>query len=486
MASPTSTAQRGADFIHYNPRDSRTGNTSEHDSESGSDYDSDGSENEDITSKKTDISVKECLDMTLQDIRAGKLDLRVPEQLEQFESDFGDVLTGQTDDTHELTALHILADTKKDQLPESSRLKPLVELLVKRPENLLARKARGGFTAIFVAIWQKKDRMVRWMCTAAHPHTDAILKIKNHEGKNCLHEAIESRSKCADILVQYAEPDTLCARDQNGNSVLHLAVQYEQCRKEQLPIIQAMVAKCDKLMSMPGGGLFNNARNSPYRHHIETCEVAEAERGRRQKEDEKKRMKEELDKARDKEKGNDKAKDNPTSRGHAELDDGNVRDNSRKHHKTRTRFGDGQDMAGIRRRGTGNLDNDALGTLGGYDPELIQSKYGTRPTEDSSTRSTQLVDYQEGEAGRKREADQGGKKSGQTTKPSSSKQTNKGDQSSRVNEETIKPIRHFLKLHYLRERGHDAALEILYGRDTTSGMILTPPPPCGTVLVCTH
>lgn len=109
-----------------------------------------------------------------------------------------------------------------------------------------------------------------------------LLHISDSDGKNCLHhifvlpplspiikiQEISKRKKQSLKrglkFVPQAKPETLAAKDKEGNTPIHYAMDYRQCfgrAKEYVEMFQNMVLKGDK--AMEANGAFNNKDESP-------------------------------------------------------------------------------------------------------------------------------------------------------------------------------------------------------------------------------
>ncbi|KAI1156417.1 hypothetical protein F4825DRAFT_475545 [Nemania diffusa] len=392
--------------------------------------------------------------------------------LEQIEHDINldrEHLAAATDDKDNPTVLHILAGSKKDDLPAIAKLRPLVEFLILHPKDLMAQIDRAGCTPLHRAIEEGKKDLVELMCQV-HPEINNILSIQSHQNNNCLHIAIKDEVEFLPFLIQHAAPQTLCAKDSNGNTPLHLAVQFDHCKPNQLRIIQIMVAKCDGMMKESEETYnsdersiltYNDSQLSPYLHHVKSCEAAEADKIRRRQARHAKTEKT----ARDRNKAGLNRGDGPSGKD----------DRARRRIAPPDTPGAPRDE---RRETTGELKPPSRSSTALIEPSggAYSMDYGGReiglgsshtPTHPESSRyyntRTIVVDDQNLASGAlslyyEMDTAANGSEKGSRTKPS---------------KESIQEIRLFLKQHYLRERNHDAALDILYGRNTTSGESLS-------------
>ncbi|KAI1460617.1 hypothetical protein F4805DRAFT_416485 [Annulohypoxylon moriforme] len=187
------------------------------------------------------------------------------------------------------TLLHLIAESSRKQLPPAEKMKHLITELVQLPDNLLVQQDDNGKTPLFCAITNRRDGLVELMCQA-HYNIDNILKIPKSAGQrsaNCIHEAIMKRSSSTNghllkTLLGRAKADTLLAKEENGLTPLHLAVEYNRCDDSQLEIVQALVEGCESVLDMtydhPEKGPL-----SPYLYHEFTHQEAKEKHARERK-----------------------------------------------------------------------------------------------------------------------------------------------------------------------------------------------------------
>ncbi|RBA15540.1 hypothetical protein FPRO05_12614 [Fusarium proliferatum] len=256
-------AEPDYDLVHVEAdAASKAGDGSSEDS--GSD-DEDGDEDE----EGEEASVKDMLTQVLKEIRSGELDLTDTKKLATFTTHRGPVLARQTGDRDQPTALHIMARENKKKLPNlDDKMEPLIKFLCQQ-KNYLEIKDRSGHTSLFLAIEQRKKTLVQWMCDA-HPDISSIIAIVGNKGMNCIHIGISKRIKFLDLLINKAATEALAAKDDHGNTPLHLAVGYENCKREQLEYVEMMLEKGDRAIFNSTNGDFNKANLSPYMWHKES------------------------------------------------------------------------------------------------------------------------------------------------------------------------------------------------------------------------
>ncbi|KAL7824067.1 hypothetical protein V8C26DRAFT_384764 [Trichoderma gracile] len=415
-----------------------------------SDEESDSDEEEGEITSRGGKPVKELLEEVLKDIRDGARDLTNESQLKAFKASGGDghYLASNTTDARQPTALHIMAAMDKKELPKlDGKMEPLIKFLVEHENDLLRIQDRSGHTPLFLAIEAKKEKMVQWMCDS-HPKISDILGISSNDKDkmNCLHIGVDKRVKFLDLLIDKAEPATLAAKDGDGNTPLHLAVEYKKCKKEQLDIIQKIIAKSDAAVQRTENGDFNNDGLSPYLHHKENCRKALA----RAKEKERKLAKDE--KAREK--------------GARARPDGGDADASRQNKEAIPKPQGPAAPAAPGEQGPDpssrpdrrpNIQVDSSRTkYGGKSQPLVNVNspaVATAPqlgNRDEKTPASRVADTL-------------------AVKPAAdTRSVTDGGHKSRIDEATLRGVERLLKLHYLRSRSYNAAMEILYGRNTTS------------------
>ncbi|PYI33496.1 hypothetical protein BP00DRAFT_117362 [Aspergillus indologenus CBS 114.80] len=175
------------------------------------------------------------------------------------------------------TLLHYLVEGARDK--RFSRYEPLVEHLVRRYPVLLARKDHSERTVLSWAIQKKRISLVRCIC-ANHPQINQVIAVQGLHARNCLHVAIHEEAAPALILelINKASLEALLALDDKGNTPLHLAVAYERCTDAGLSVVKALIDRCDKALDAQTS---TTNRLSPYRYHLYTRTEAEAKMSRR-------------------------------------------------------------------------------------------------------------------------------------------------------------------------------------------------------------
>ena len=224
------------------------------------------SDDEDVQSIFTAIKDK---------IGQNKINLRDPEKLEEFVNKYGDYLGESTSEDHDgKTLLHLLVEPATDQ--DFDKYEPLVRLIVTEyPEILDECDSRANETPLYCAISKRRNELVRLMCNT-HTDINSVLRIMCSSNKDtCVHAAI-SKSVAPELalfLISKASEEVLCLQDSDGNTPLHIAVEYKRCSKEQLQIVELLARRCKESMHKRSLG---EACLSPYLYHVRTRKEAQA------------------------------------------------------------------------------------------------------------------------------------------------------------------------------------------------------------------
>lgn len=411
------------------------------------DRDEAGSESDTTTDdeEKSVVSVNKKFKDIMNDLKNGSFDPCDAAKLEHFAAHNASYL-GQkmTADSDHNTLLHLLVVEAKDKV--INKYKPLVKLLIDRHPNLLGEKDSNEKTPLYIAISKKRDKLVRFMCDIHHK-IDDILSIPCYRCKNCLHIAVQKDiPKLATFLISRASEGTLCAKDDKGNTPLHLAVDYKRCTDAQLGIVHALTLQCDRAM---------DARTSapdafsPFRYHEHTR--AGAKTAKEKEKESSQRKKDEASAA-----GMD---------GLAEKDAVGVKP------KFATQALDmkTQKPVGPKEQGAEtdktNMSNEAplrkYGGAGGI--------YSGSGLMGGGYRNAGL----EFESSIEGLVNSNGKGSNPRTPvmPIANPRQEREKEKAKVTEESAAAIRDYLKLHYMRTRNHDETVDFLYGRNQGESLL---------------
>ncbi len=403
-----------------------------------------------------EVSVKKKFEEILRILKSDKYDLTDQTKLDHFATVYANFLgRTTTGDSDQKTLLHLLVEDAKDKVFD--KYKPLVKLLIDRHTDLLKVKDSNDKTSLYSAISKKREKLVRFICSTC-PNIDAILEIPCYHSENCIHVAIRRNvtPKLAVSLIKDAGEKTLCAKDDKGNTPLHLAVAYERCTKAQLEIVKALIQQCDKAMDerTEAPDFF-----SPYRYHEHTH--AEA-----------KRVAEDEAKKAAKEKEKDAARGRKDEGGAAGGDGPGGKDIASTKFKVVTQGKDGKAPNPVMAKGLGNTSSEApsrkyegpgetysraggAGT-GGYKSAGLGPGSGEPPRFGLNSRT--FTFGLGGSDGKEPDL-----KSPAVPKESRRKEREKEEM--KVTEESANVIRTYLKLHCMRTRSHDKAVDFLYGRN---------------------
>jgi ankyrin repeat protein len=231
------------------------------DEDDDDEHDDDGNDDSD-----EEINLRRRFDQIRADIRAGEQRLD-GSRLSSFAAHHGDMLGNTTSDIDNTTLLHLLIEDTKNE--NFDRYKPLITLLIQRYPELLGKRDGNEKTPLYLAASKKNLKLIRTVCEAhieAGGDIDAVLSVPCLHLRNCLHAAImrQAMPKLALYLIRKAGKRSLLAQDDEGRTPLHLAVEYKRCTEAQLEVVQVMISAADEAIDMR---TYTQEPLSPYRHH---------------------------------------------------------------------------------------------------------------------------------------------------------------------------------------------------------------------------
>lgn len=337
------------------------------------------------------------------------------------------------------TALHllpnILANSPKMSRQSDKSIKALVEFLVKYEGGCLMRETAEytGFTPLHEAITHSDRPLVRWICQAYDNIDEILCKPSNYHKQNCVHLAIATRNeKLASFLINLATPETLAAKDENGNTCLHLAAAHGAFDLGQLEIVRAIIDISDSHVRERDRGDLNNDCRSPFLHHLVTFEEAERKQ---------------------------------TEALALERQHGTKVDRKQLLVQT-TQFaltGGKGNEANIQSELPEKIDSAvAFSSPIDKDSPSVQEHHGKNVAPD-----TGLINGKQEQSLVKRPLES---RRDEEARPALQKLEEKPTENFKLSEE----ISTFLKKHYLRSRGHDAVLDIIHGTNNDRGMCCPP------------
>ena len=206
--------------------------------------------------------------------KAVNSDLSTEEARQNFSSLFGSCFRMRG--TQSYSILHTLA---AGYLSDQSYEKyiPLIDLLVENDPGLPSQQDEDGKTALHLAVKHEHSKAATHLCEKVNCDPD-WLGLPQKDGDTCLHIAIRKNLACAENMVKRivakdanAAKKILSARGVEGNTPLHIAVEYEKCRKGQDKFVQLLLNASDSAL-----GLENNPHGSsksgfsPLRYHQDT------------------------------------------------------------------------------------------------------------------------------------------------------------------------------------------------------------------------
>lgn len=176
--------------------------------------------------------------------------------------------------------LHMLAEAGPKSLPYK-RIAVLVEALIPKKGakvDLLEQRDSDDKTPLYCAIFSRHDKLAKAMCQL-HPDIDKVIGVKTKRVANALHLALQQQTAPKDddlikLLIQKSSQKTLCDKDENLLTPLHLAVDFSRCYDGHLEIVETLVNRCPAALDETYKN--GNTRLSPYRYLEATFQDAKA------------------------------------------------------------------------------------------------------------------------------------------------------------------------------------------------------------------
>lgn len=190
-------------------------------------------------------------------------------------SDEYNYLDRMTNDHNAKNLLHMIAEKGYSR---ESPLRPLVKHLISHHQDLIGQVDNPGITPLRAAIMAGIASLVSDMCSACgDENLNVVLAIQDSKGNNCLHEAMLRKGKNAiriarKLISRVRNTKTLRAQNNDHNTPLHIAVEWERCTKSQMDVVCALVRACDAALDVNVG----TAELSVYRYHEKTRREAKA------------------------------------------------------------------------------------------------------------------------------------------------------------------------------------------------------------------
>jgi hypothetical protein len=121
-------------------------------------------------------------------------------------------------------------------------------------------------TPLFVAVYKGFYKAVRHLCESSEAAVEA-LGISNKNGDAYLHVAIQRELDLdfLEYLIGKISKIKLSKKGDGGNTVLHLAVEWERCKPLQINLVCRLVESSKGLLEVK-----NNEDLSPIQHHLMT------------------------------------------------------------------------------------------------------------------------------------------------------------------------------------------------------------------------
>ena len=199
-----------------------------------------------------------------------------PQKIKRFKDTYKDSPGKRTSKmNYKKTLLHVLVEGAKDK--EFDKYRPLVKIIIEEHPKILTKPDKSGETSLYTAITKKRNELVRFICEK-HPDINSVLEQRcaHAREETCIHAAIRNglSTNLVYDLVKKASQKVLCIQDFQGNTPLHLAVEYSRCTEDQLQTVEILAERGG---SEAMNKLTKDTCRSPYLHHIHTRPKAYSE-----------------------------------------------------------------------------------------------------------------------------------------------------------------------------------------------------------------
>ncbi|KAI8960596.1 hypothetical protein F5Y11DRAFT_329178 [Daldinia sp. FL1419] len=204
---------------------------------------------------------------------------------------------------HAPTALHLIALYWKEKYSNYPAVvcRTVIRYLLEHRDKSLYGPQPGGTTMeepfLKVAIESEGDGFIDCVMRCSPETFPDLLHVSDNDKRNCIHniyvmpsvtillrnssgknkldinEVRKAAVLRAEKFIPFAKPETLAAKDKDGNTPLHYAMHFQQCYgrgDRYVNILQDMVLKADKLMKRNTNGSLNNKGESPILYHNRT------------------------------------------------------------------------------------------------------------------------------------------------------------------------------------------------------------------------
>ena len=170
--------------------------------------------------------------------------------------------------------LHLMASSVDNN-------KRLVRYLVDTMPTLMFEHNEYYWWPLHVAIQAKRADFISAVLESefhANDMTKVLARRVGEQKLNCIHMAIQEglATELVITLIARSNQETLSQKDGAGLTPLHHAVDYRNCKKGQLEVVQALLERGDAALDVEGGA-DGSDRLSPFRHHEETKKVENSE-----------------------------------------------------------------------------------------------------------------------------------------------------------------------------------------------------------------
>lgn len=249
----------------------------------------DGLEDDNDLFHKREESYEERLKAANRDIKRRRV--FTDEDVEGFLAQYADITDKSVEKQGDNLLHTIVTIVKHNEDIRPKALEPLVRRLVEQWPSRIKEQNKDQYNPIYLAIRESQHELVNYMTLACPEpkYLDEALRTQVPDGSTCLHAAIKLKlhAPTTRILFEKASDEALADQDGAGKTPMHHAVSFAQCSDERMELIALLIKRDLKLTeSKPPPqktflDVLDTRGRSVYREHENTRALREKVRGER-------------------------------------------------------------------------------------------------------------------------------------------------------------------------------------------------------------
>jgi ankyrin repeat protein len=212
---------------------------------------------------------------------AAERDLTDPDSKQLFLQDFRAYFKQKA--TDDFSLLHSLAREMYDKSDDNGRHDykkyiPFLDILLDDLKDLPTCVDSQQRTALHIVVEARQSEVATYLCDRITSDPDLLMR-KKKGGDTVIHIAVRENLDCVEHFVKRAlskgpkwTNTLLSIQGEDGNTPLHIAVEYQRCYGKQYELAKLLLDASDAPLSKE-----NKNKLSPFRYHAETQRTARAQ-----------------------------------------------------------------------------------------------------------------------------------------------------------------------------------------------------------------